>query len=94
MENNVFMKLYVAGDTLRSKKAIDGVTTIFDERLKGQGTLEIIDVLKDPQSAEEANVMATPTLILLTPPPMRRLIGDLSDGKRVFDLLNLRGKNS
>ncbi len=94
MEKNLLMKLYVAGDTPRSRKAIDGMTKIFDERLKGQGTLEIIDVLKDPQSAEEASVMATPTLILLTPPPTRRLIGDLSDGKRIFDILNLREKKA
>ena len=92
MEEKVLLKLFVAGKTARSKKAIAGITVIFDACLKDKGTLEIIDVLKEPQLAAEENVMATPTLIRLSPIPVRRLIGDFSDGKKAFDLLDLTGE--
>ncbi len=92
MEEKVFLKLFVAGKTPRSRKAIAGVTVVFDTYLKDKGTLEIIDVLKEPELAVETNVLVTPTLIRMLPEPVRRLIGDFSDGKRAFDLLDLTGE--
>jgi len=92
MEEKVFLKLFVAGKTARSQKAIDGVKSAFDAFLKEKGTLQIIDVFESPQLAEAEKVMATPTLIRLVPTPVRRLIGDFSDGKKVFRLLNLDGE--
>jgi circadian clock protein KaiB len=89
MEEKVLLKLFVAGKTDRSKKAIAGITVVFDACLKDKGTLEIIDVLKKPHMAAEENVLATPTLIRVLPEPVRRLIGDFSDGRRAFDLLAL-----
>lgn len=90
MEDKVFLKLFVAGNSIRSKKAIDGITMAFHAYLEDKGTLEVIDVLEKPQLAEAENVLATPTLIRLLPVPVRRLIGDFSDGKKAFDLLDLR----
>ena len=89
MEEKVLLKLFVAGNTDRSQKAIDGITVVFDGCLKEKGTLEIIDVLEKPQLAADENVLATPTLIRVLPEPARRLIRDFSDGKRAFDLLAL-----
>ena len=91
MEKKVFLKLFVAGKTSRSKKAIEGITAAFDECLKEIGTLEIIDLLAKPQLAEDEQVLATPTLIRLLPTPARRVIGDFSDGKKALDLLELNG---
>ncbi len=90
MGKEVFLKLFVAGKTSRSKQAIEGVTVAFDMYLKEKGTLEIIDLLVHPQQAQEEQVMATPTLIRVTPAPVRRVIGDFSDGKKALDLLGLR----
>ena len=94
MQNSFSLKLYVAGETVRSARAIAGIKTLFEEFLGGRGTLEIIDALKTPPLAAEAGVMVTPTLIILAPSPTRRLIGDFSNGKRVFDLLALGGEDS
>lgn len=91
MEEKVFLKLFVAGKTERSRKAIDGIKSAFDACLGENGTLEIIDVLQNPQLADAEKVMATPTLIRMIPTPVRRLIGDFSDGERVFNLLDLGG---
>lgn len=89
MEEKILLKLFVAGKTSRSKQAMEGIEKAFDAFLKGRGTLDIIDVLKQPQQAMEEQVLATPTLIRLLPTPVRRVIGDLSDGKKAFDLLGL-----
>jgi len=91
MGKEVVLKLFVAGKTTRSIRAIEGVTLAFDECLKEMGTLEIIDLLEQPQLADEAQVLATPTLIRLSPTPVRRVIGDFSDGKKALDLLELKG---
>lgn len=90
MGKEVVLKLFVAGKTTRSIRAIEGVTLAFDECLKEMGTLEIIDLLEQPQLAEKEQVLATPTLIRLLPTPVRRVIGDFSDGMKAFDLLELR----
>ena len=87
MEEIMSLKLFVAGKTARSKQAIDGVTAALDGKFGGKGRLEIIDVLESPQLAEEAQILATPTLIRLFPTPARRLIGDFSDGEKALALL-------
>ena len=57
---------------------------VCEHDLGGDCSLEIIDVLEQPARAEEAKVLATPTLIKLLPPPLRRIIGDLSDKDRLL----------
>jgi len=94
MEEKVFLKLFVAGKTARSKKAIEGVKSAFHGCLDEKGTLQIIDVLESPELAEAEKVLATPTLIRRLPTPLRRLIGDFSDGKKVFSLLELDRQSS
>jgi circadian clock protein KaiB len=78
------LKLYVTGKTPRAEKAIANLRRICDEDLNGQYELQIIDVLEHPQLAEDEKILATPTLIKRLPPPLRRVIGDLSDKDKVL----------
>lgn len=78
------LKLYVTGQTPKSERAITNIQHICEEELKGQYELIVIDVLERPQLAEDEKIMATPTLIKVLPPPLRRVIGDLSDTDKVL----------
>lgn len=85
------LKLYITGQTARSKRAIANLERICAGGLDGQYEVKIIDVLERPQVAENERILATPTLIKEMPPPLRRIIGDLSDTEKVvmgLDLLN------
>lgn len=82
--SNYLLKLYVTGKTPRAEKAIANLRRICREELQGQYQLEIIDVLEHPQLAEDEKILATPTLIKRLPPPLRRVIGDLSDTEKVL----------
>jgi circadian clock protein KaiB len=78
------LKLYVTGRTPRSEKAIANLRRICNEELHGQYEMQIVDVLEHPQLAEDEKILATPTLIKRLPPPLRRVIGDLSDTEKVL----------
>jgi len=83
------LKLYVTGQTANSKKAIETLEKVLAMELKGAYALEVIDVLKNPQLAEEDKILATPTLTRVLPPPVRKIIGDLSDIDKVLLGLDL-----
>ena len=85
------LKLYVAGNTPNSMRALNTLREILENEFKGVYALKVIDVLKQPQLAEEDKILATPTLAKILPPPVRRIIGDLSDREKV---LLLKDKNS
>jgi circadian clock protein KaiB len=72
------LELYVVGQSARSLAAIANLEKICRSHLEGNYQLRIVDVLENPEAAEAANVLATPTLIRRAPRPVRRLIGDLS----------------
>ena len=74
----------MTGKTPRTEKAIANLRRICEEDLHGQYELQIIDVLEHPQLAEDEKILATPTLIKRLPPPLRRVIGDLSDKEKVL----------
>jgi circadian clock protein KaiB len=78
------LKLYVTGQTHRAELAIANLRRICEEDLRGRYELEIIDVLAHPEAAEDERILATPTLIKQLPPPLRRVIGDLSDREKVL----------
>jgi circadian clock protein KaiB len=78
------LKLFVTGKSPRAETAIANLKRICEEELDGRYELEIIDVLEDPDAAEAEKVLATPTLIKRLPPPLRRVIGDLSDKEKVL----------
>jgi len=84
------LKLYVTGRTPRSQQAIDNLRRLLEEEFAERYELEIVDVLEDPQQAEAHKVLATPTLVRDLPPPVRRVIGDLSDRHQVLLGLDLQ----
>lgn len=83
------LKLYVAGNTPNSMRALKTLRNILETEFRGIYALKVIDVLKNPQLAEEDKILATPTLAKILPPPVRRIIGDLSDRERVLIGLDL-----
>ena len=87
MENSkdkCILKLFIAGKTTKSFIAVSNIKRLCEEELKGCSELVIIDVMEDPQSAEDIGILATPTLIREHPPPVRWIIGDLSDRRKVL----------
>jgi circadian clock protein KaiB len=86
------LRLYVAGQTPRSLAAFANLKKICEEHLAGQYHIEIIDLLKEPQLAADDQILAIPTLVRKLPPPLRKIIGDLSNTERVLVGLNLREK--
>jgi circadian clock protein KaiB len=84
------LTLYVTGTSPRTKIAIDNLNRICGQELDGRYELEIVDVLENPQRAEDEKILATPTLIKQLPPPLRRVIGDLSDKEKVLLGLEVR----
>ncbi|MGJ3250946.1 MAG: circadian clock protein KaiB [Elainellaceae cyanobacterium] len=83
------LKLYVAGNTPNSIRALRTLKSILEREFRGVYALKVIDVLKNPQLAEEDKILATPTLSKILPPPVRKIIGDLSDRERVLIGLDL-----
>ena len=77
------LRLFVTGKTPRAELAIANVQRICEQELKGQYQLEIINVLEHPDLAESDKILATPTLIKQLPPPLRRVIGDLTNKEKV-----------
>lgn len=78
------LKLYIAGQTPRSLMALANLKFICDEHLSGRYTIEVIDLLENPTRAKDDQILAIPTLVRKLPPPTRRVIGDLSDSKKVL----------
>jgi circadian clock protein KaiB len=84
------LRLYVTGTSPRAQVAIANLRRICEQELHGQYELEVIDVLQHPEQAEREKILATPTLIKQLPPPLRRVIGDLSDKDKVLLGLEVR----
>jgi circadian clock protein KaiB len=82
------LKLYITGQTTNSDQAIENLRYLFDQSGVNY-ELSIVDVLEHPQLAEEDKVLATPTLIKISPLPVRRISGDLSNLDRVIVGLGL-----
>ena len=87
------LRLYIAGRTARSEAAIRNLEAICEEHLAGRYRIEIIDLLKDPQLARGDQIVAVPTLVRQLPPPMKKIIGDLSNQDRVLVGLDLRPRS-
>ena len=81
------LRLYVAGDTPRAQHAISSLRRLEETHLAGRYALEVVDVLAQPERAEADRVLATPTLVRVSPAPSRRLLGDLSDLDRLLSVL-------
>jgi circadian clock protein KaiB len=83
------LRLYVTGTTGRSIRAIQNVRRICEEHLRGEYDLEVIDIHKNLPLARLDQIIAAPTLIRRQPKPPRRLIGDMTDERRVLMGLDL-----
>jgi circadian clock protein KaiB len=92
VSDQYILRLFVAGSSPRAKQALDNLQRLCDEELHGRYQVEVIDVLERPDLAEADRVLATPTLIKRLPPPLRRVIGDLSDKEKVLLGLELRAQ--
>ncbi len=84
------LRLYVAGRTANSVVAFRNLKRICEEHLPGSYRLEVVDLLQNPHLAQGDQILAVPTLVRKLPPPLRRLIGDLSNTERVLVGLDLR----
>ncbi len=89
-EESHILRLYVAGMTPQSMRAIANIKQLCEEHLKGRYSLEVIDIYQQPVLAEGEQIIATPTLVKKLPLPLRRLLGDLSNTERVLVGLDLQ----
>jgi circadian clock protein KaiB len=83
------LRLYVAGQTPNSLKAFANLESICEQHLNGKYRIEIIDLLKHPKLAKGDQILAIPTLVRKLPPPLKKIIGDLSNKERVLVGLNI-----
>ena len=86
------LRLYVAGQTPKSLAAFANLKKICGEHLEGKYHIEVIDLLKNPQLASGDQILAIPTLVRKLPPPIKKIIGDLSNTLRVLVGLDVRTK--
>ena len=91
-EESLELRLYVAGQTAKSLAAFVNLKRICAEHLAGKCTIEVIDLLQNPQLAEGDQILAIPTLVRRLPPPIRKIIGDLSNTERVLVGLDIRAR--
>jgi circadian clock protein KaiB len=83
------LRLYVSGYTSKSALAVKNIKRICEQHLKDRYDLEVVDICQQPNLARDEQIVAVPTLVKRFPPPPRRLIGDLSDLKKVLFGLDL-----
>ena len=86
------LRLYVAGATDRSRRAVLRARQLCESELDGNFELEVIDVYQQPILARNGQIVATPTLVREVPRPVRRLIGNLSNTTGLFVGLDLDTK--
>ena len=90
LENSKYvLRLYVAGSTPQSSRAITNIKRICETHLKGRYVLTVVDLYEHRERAREDQIMVAPTLVRQSPLPLRRLIGDLSQTERVLAALDL-----
>ena len=87
------LKLYVSGDSLRTRRAIANLRAFCDRNLPQLSSIEIIDVVKSPKVAELERILITPTLVREFPLPQERIIGDLSNTEVLSFILNLPSRS-
>ena len=88
------LKLYIAGINSSAERALENIRRIAEEHLEENYEIEVIDLEDHPEKAEEAQIFAVPTLVRKLPPPLRKIVGDLSNEEKVLVGLDLRAKGS
>ena len=84
------LRLYIAGNTPKSMAALDNLNRYCKEHLEGQYSLEVVDLLVNPQLAAGDQILAIPTLVRKVPVPIRKIIGDLSNEAKVLVGLDIK----
>ena len=84
------LRLYVAGQSAKSVTAFANLKTLCEQHLAGRYKIEVVDLLKQPQLAAGDQIVAIPTLVRKLPPPIRKIVGDLSNAERTLVGLQLR----
>jgi circadian clock protein KaiB len=84
------LRLYIAGATPKSSKAITNIKQICEEHLKGRYELEVVDIYQQPILAKGEQIIAVPTLVKKLPLPLRRFIGTMADEERILMGLDLK----
>ena len=92
VRDGYILRLFVAGATARSQQAVRRVRELCAVELKGRGTLEVIDIYQQPALARANQIVATPTLVIALPLPVRRFIGSLTTIADLFGLVDLGEK--
>ncbi|HUX26614.1 MAG TPA: circadian clock KaiB family protein [Burkholderiales bacterium] len=82
-------RLYVAGDALNSAQAIANLSAFCREHLPDRHKIEVVDVFREPKRALAESILMTPTLVVHTPPPVRRIVGTLSHALTLLLALGL-----
>jgi circadian clock protein KaiB len=89
MPKKYSLKLYIVGSNVSSELALKNLRDIISHESETVFDLEVIDVKKFPLLAEDAKILAVPTLIKQLPKPIRKIIGDLSNKQKVLHSLDL-----
>lgn len=84
------LRLYVAGSTPKCLAALTRLKKMCEEHIPGRYRIEVVDLLQTPQLAEGDEIVAIPTLVRKLPPPIRKIIGDLSNLDRTLVGLQIR----
>lgn len=82
-------RLYIAGLSPKSVRAVENLRQVCDEHLPGRYLIEVVDLVEDPRRAKLDDIVAIPTLVRKLPEPVRKIIGDLSDTEAVVVGLQL-----
>jgi circadian clock protein KaiB len=90
---NYVLRLYITGTTPRSLRAIANLRQLLAAQAIDIYDLEVIDIYQQPEAAAEHQIVAAPTLVKLSPAPVRRIIGDLSDDRRVLKGLEIEPRS-
>ena len=84
------LRLYVAGQSPKCVAAVRNLNRFCEQHLAGRYTIEVIDLLENPRLARDDQILAIPTLVRKVPQPLRKIVGDLSDGERMLVGFDLR----
>lgn len=88
-DRKYILRLYVAGQTQKSLTAFSNLKKICEEHLKGKYVIEVVDLTENPELAQRDQIIALPTLVKQLPPPVKKIIGDLSNTEKVLIGLEL-----
>jgi circadian clock protein KaiB len=89
-QSRYVLRLYINDSTPKSQRAVENLQRVCDEHLQGRYNLEVIDIHRHANLARDEQIIAVPTLIKRLPAPLQRLVGDMSDLKKVLFGLDLK----